>query len=367
MERQQIKSPEQLFKLLAQQRDTGGSYKFRNCDFRFDVNLVQEVRGLFIEDCTFYGTALFNPVQPNDWYFHNVEFKKRFDLSEISFKKKVRFHRCTFDCVTNFENTKFHELADFYGSTFTESVVFYKTDFYKRAVFSGVKFKKNVLFTYSLIEDHLILRGATFHKGLDLSLIILSGSINLYNITIGQFESISDIENEDEYLDAVAYSSKIPDKNKRETFRLMKKQLQNQGNSIDALKMAALEKQAYQDQLKSESKRKVGKWNRRVQNRFILWLGKWSNAHGESWLRGTLFTFLVGLGFFTIMFFSTECWCRTNFLEYYLTFMLPTHNIDFMNEFNPYLWFYPLDFLGRIFVAFGIYQTVVAFRKFHSK
>ena len=51
-------------------------------------------------------------------------------------------------------------------------------------------------------------------------------------------------------------------------------------------------------------------------------------------------------------------------IKLFITFLLPTHNFDFLNtEINCSL-FYFFDFLGRIFVSYGIYQTIQAFRKY---
>jgi len=49
------------------------------------------------------------------------------------------------------------------------------------------------------------------------------------------------------------------------------------------------------------------------------------------------------------------------FIDFFI-FLLPTHKIT--DIFSKPLWYhYLIDILGRIFVGYGIYQTVAAFRK----
>lgn len=342
------------------------AFNYKNTKFDCEVKLTN-LKYIILENCIFNKGFQLSSTEIENSNFKNVIFNSMADFSNSAFHKSARFHQCKFNDQTKFKNTQFYGLADFHNSEFNKPTIFLKTDFLSRTVFSASVFNSNVLFTYTLIKDHFILRGTTFKKGLDLSLSLISGTINLFGLIIPDYESIPDIEDPFEYEDAVCKEGLIPYRNKRETFRILKKELQNQGNAIDALGMAAKEKTAYQQQLKSDRENKKGKWSRRAQNRFILFLGRISNSHGESWTRGVGFTLAIGLLFFIPMFFSTECWEFNKIIEYYFQFMLPTHSIDFLNELNPYPWTYILDFTGRIFVAFGYYQTVVAFRKFHSK
>ncbi len=55
--------------------------------------------------------------------------------------------------------------------------------------------------------------------------------------------------------------------------------------------------------------------------------------------------------------------CKSYF-SYYFDFMNPTHKIDYLDAKSPGAWSYLWDFCGRVFVSYGIYQTVQAFRKY---
>ena len=56
-------------------------------------------------------------------------------------------------------------------------------------------------------------------------------------------------------------------------------------------------------------------------------------------------------------------WNFPNFLSTYVRFMNPTHDVDLFDTFKPTGWTYFWQTWGRIFVGYGIYQTIQAFRK----
>lgn len=353
-------------------------FKFKNYQFECDVDL-EGIKLINLENCIFLKKFKIKGVFDSDVCFENIKFKDVSDFTDVEFKRKVRFHNTDFLKEVRFHNTKFRDLADFYRATFHEKTIFFKTDFFSRVVFSAATFKQNSLFTYTLIDDHLILRGTNFCKGVDLSLSLIMGSINLFGLKISNYDSIPDIFDESTYDKAVCVEGIIPHKNKRETFRILKKELQNQGNAIEALNMAAKEKDAYSEQLSSDQKQKIGSWRRRFQNQIILFLSKWSNSHGESWSKGVLFTLIIGLFFFYLSFINTEKYLFSlsfdesswnGFKEgfnYYFEFILPTHSPQYLNDLEPEGLFKMWDFLGRVFVSIGIYQTIVAFRKYNWK
>jgi hypothetical protein len=106
---------------------------------------------------------------------------------------------------------------------------------------------------------------------------------------------------------------------------------------------------------------------------FTLWLNKISNLHGESWARTLGVFFLLIVPFIYLLFLwrigraftSTEFDC--NLIWKYFEFLNPAHNIKFIDvtkEVNGVAIL--IDFIGRIIVAYGIYQFIAAFRK-HTK
>ncbi|MFL0096033.1 hypothetical protein [Tenacibaculum maritimum] len=55
-------------------------------------------------------------------------------------------------------------------------------------------------------------------------------------------------------------------------------------------------------------------------------------------------------------------------ISHFLNFLNPTHKFNYLgDDFSKYTLspsFYIWDFVGRIFVGYGIYQTIQAFRKY---
>jgi hypothetical protein len=346
---------------------------FKNIDFEIELKLDKHINIINFSDCTFKEDVLISTIVENDATFYNCVFEKEIDLQRTTFKGKTRFHNCTFN-TTYFLNTRFEELADFWGSIFNEVVIFYKSDFIKTTVFSTATFKENVLFTYTLIEKLLILRGTNFEKGLDLSLAIISGDLGLFDLALKDYESENNLT-EQEYETAVSVVGTIPTKNKRETFRILKKYHLDQKNPVEYQDYALQESVVHRKEVFEKLKTK-DKWFSSLYDYILLSLNRVSNRHVTSYWRGILFTAIVGVIFFYIALVSTKSysisfnpsnWSWDSFQEsikYFFISLSPVHKHTYMDELNPETMFYVADFAGRIFVSYGIYQTIQAFRKF---
>ncbi len=360
--------------------------------------------------------------------YHNFEFiyckfLKIFDVKDVDLAGKIKFRYCEFH-QTDFYNTTFKDLADFYECDFLQKVIFFKTDFLKTTVFSGSIFHRNVLFTYSLIEKLIIFRGTIFRKGLDLSLSIGNGRINCFDIRVKDFYAPpikNTKEYEKTYSDNVTKKGIIPLKNKRETFRILKHTLVTQNNISESIEFGVLEKKALKEELrhkvytpdepkskkrglkqlrwlklqwlKFKRRKKGGSWEKfnwwledwrwlkawgfHIKNdleRLNLWLNWVSNNYGSSYGRALIFILVVGFITFSFSAITIEkfvpclCWnpdaIKSGF-GYYIQSLLPTHSFDYMgkSEGVHYMFFF-WDFIGRIFVGYGVYQFIVAFRKY---
>jgi hypothetical protein len=149
-----------------------------------------------------------------------------------------------------------------------------------------------------------------------------------------------------------------------------------QGDTVRALEYQSRELEAHYNTLE---------WleNRLPYIRFDkinLWLNKWSNNFGRYWMRGVLFTFSSGfLLFLALMISTTEyklgkaSW-NGQLLPAFLKFMNPIRFFDLDKLFDnsgevisltPTS--YILDFLARVLIAYGFYQTIQAFRRFGRK
>ncbi|MBO6881443.1 hypothetical protein, partial [Winogradskyella sp.] len=102
-------------------------------------------------------------------------------------------------------------------------------------------------------------------------------------------------------------------------------------------------------------------------DKILLFLNLISNNHGRSWFRGVLFTLLVALlCFYGYMSVLKVDYTITYFFKNYIIFIssFPKLEIDSYSNI-PKTW--DLSFIiwiSRMFISYGIYQTVAAFRKY---
>jgi hypothetical protein len=172
------------------------------------------------------------------------------------------------------------------------------------------------------------------------------------------------------------YDGRIPTENKKETFRIVKQHFQNIGDDLEYVKYLKLEKKPIFDLIlkKIKKNKPIFFWNyfQYLFDLFSLFLNRISNNHRNSYVLGILFTISIGLLFFSISLLSLpeftfyvdlNNWNEINLWKSYIAFMNPTHNIDLLTEYKPTSWTYFWQTWGRIFVGYGIYQTIQAYRK----
>tara|TARA_R110000765_G_scaffold94079_3_gene177439 strand:- start:3949 stop:5283 length:1335 start_codon:yes stop_codon:yes gene_type:complete len=371
-----------------------GTIKFNDCKFLHKLYIGNSDKNIeFTNNCYFEDTIRSFRFKSN-LTFKNCTIKKlNFEdaifgdeLKKRDKKGKVRFRNCDLFDI-NFNNATFNSLADFWSCTFHYPITFYKTDFFDIVVFSAVNFKENVLFTYTLIEKLMILRGTFPEKGFDLSLAIISGRLSVFDFQFDDFSSYHKIYKdlnevlkkqnisyqkayEDVYEKAVSQKHLIPIENKRETFRILKNQLESQKNFIDSIPFRVMENKT----LLKESYIKLANGHtitRPISNIIVLSLNAISNWFGSSYVIGLLFTVSVAGLFFNLALSHIGDFVFTTNINdwqwrYFVQFINPTHRFDYMKlvDENPRQWFFIWDFLSRIFIGYGIYQTIQAFRKF---
>ena len=369
---------------------------FEGCESWIDKNKSKvEAKSLFKDNPTnsIFISTQFSPQFYKIWFLENVQFvnchfgilkdekkeeskietKTKIDFSGSIFEKDVSFENSTFynktlflDTTfrgnTNFKNTRFLKLVDFFEAQFYHKTIFYKTDFLEKSVFAKTIFHENVLFTYSTINT-MILRQTDFIKGFDFSLCSSIDSIQIFNIKYNDDKySIPNIV-ESDYESSVRFIGDIPIFNKKETYRIFKNQLDKIGDYTTALDFKKLEMKTYQQFTDLKSFEKI-----------ILWFNKCSNDFDSNWIQGVAFTFGCGIlfSYLTLIYTDNYFWdiCLKNFsfdkvFTNLIKFMSPIHDLHYIE--NQSAVAYLFDFLGRIFVGYGIYQTIQAFRKYKSK
>jgi uncharacterized protein YjbI with pentapeptide repeats len=317
-----------------------------------------------------------------DCIFQSISFK------DTTLLNKIRFRDCDFHNV-NFRNTTFDELADFWRCRFHNATTFFKTDFNKTTVFSGATFDHNVLFTYSFIGERMIFRGTTFKEGLDLSLAIIAGDLSCFEIDLGStFRAISmkaydkKEDYEKDYEDFVCDQDEIPIQNKRETFRIIKDHFISNQNFASSVKYKKFENATLGTEIWSRKHKPYSPYHKSKNwfrfNNFMdsitLYLNFISNRHGSSWSAALGFI-IVGGGLFFLLslcqlerYYFTLCLSESSFsifFEFFPQFIIPTHKFGYLGSIkSDEASFFVFDFVGRLIVGYGLYQFVVAFRKF---
>ncbi len=155
----------------------------------------------------------------------------------------------------------------------------------------------------------------------------------------------------------------------RETYRQLKLAMEKQGNKNLALKFKAKEMHHLRKELT------IG-WDKT-----LLYLNFISNNHGISWIRGVIFTIAVGFIFFCIynstlsdQYFYWDINSSKEQTKEAFWFGL-NHFSSFIASFpklrlddNSNTWQTNLCVLAsRIFIGYGIYQTITSFRKYGGK
>jgi hypothetical protein len=158
---------------------------------------------------------------------------------------------------------------------------------------------------------------------------------------------------------------------------ILKNQALEKNQNISAFEYRKNELKSYSKELKISGGR--------YQERFVLWLNKISNNHGINWFKGILFTLATWLIFYSLFTMITdEFYCLTHRGCKFLF-----ADVQFWSGAIEYLWL-PQGlselteglskhssilvitlmilsfFVGKILIAYGIFQTISAFRR-HGK
>lgn len=116
---------------------------------------------------------------------------------------------------------------------------------------------------------------------------------------------------------------------------------------------------------------KVSAFSHNTFEKLTFWLNKSSNRHGESWIQALKFILFI-----SITFFSIYCWVSG---KYYIEWNFSWKNFgDLLGDYVSFLdptqkikddisgWSKIVLFVSKIFIGYGIFQLIAAFRK-HGK
>ena len=348
-------------------------FLIENAKFQKEVNFS---KAIFYDAIYFSGTEFYTDTK--------VYEEESINFENAQFKRKVRFHHCKFHNTVRFENTSFNKLVDLYCAHFYKPQQFHFTDFLDRAIFSSIEFDEEVQFLHCRVDSNSYIRfeSATFKKSLDISRSNFNDKANFWNIELEEGDILTSSKYQNDFPKETKTEStkNTPEETEtestkntptiykkiRETYRIIKSNFYSQNNKIEGLKFYKREMSVYEREIRFLSWDKIRflSWDK-----ILLFANKISSNFGTSWSRGLLFTVIAGI--ITLLPIS----CNLKFsltLEGVGNFLKGLVDILNLTDWNEMTilgekltnWQYIFLFIGRIFVAYGYYQTIQAFRKF---
>ncbi len=355
-----------------------------------DVEMLKISTDNFIvsDNCVINNEVNINTLHTNEIYLVNPTIKNGFKInnstiSDLSLSEKynIGYFNVT-DCNIPSLSLGLHfcSKADFFECDFKDMFIYGDN-----ASFNHLTIEKSTTdsIKFFKIKNHglISLRELTIAEG---------GLLSLISCTLGKFDflkcdfSKAKLEFQNSKLvDAFVTETEFPKKilldgkENHEQAQLAFGQLatafQKQGDNVRYLEYSAREIEAHY-------------YNIHLKDHFFtklnLGLNRISNKFGRSWGRGILFTLIAGIIFFIPLLITTNKYYfgwpsfDIDLLPAYLKFINPIRFFELSHLFDgadgtsdvtPNAWSYFWDFLGRLFVAYGYYQTIQAFRRYGRK
>ncbi|MXN92658.1 hypothetical protein GR160_15625 [Flavobacterium sp. Sd200] len=349
--------------------------QIENCDFEsFDFFNINHIGPYFIfknnilgtkEPKKSYRSQSFQNLWITNAVFENNLFNEKTYFFRSVFIPKSKYFTVTFYNVNvfsenvfsevNFENVNFYEYANFNQCDFKGAVSFYNMNNYHIGdlSFYECNFSERANFEYARV------------KNLNFKLSKFEQNVSFSNTSVDTFILHRNILNKITYFDGL----EIKDIRKcdRISLRTIKQELQKTDNKIDYNRFRAYEMEAYYRELK---------WNwKDGKDKFILGSTWLVTGFDHSWRRALFFTLVNGWLFYSLFFISENYMLIPDLSEWktfcsgYFRFLLVTDfynplatGRDYIDNTNTIGWL--IFILGKIVIAFGIYEMIQAFRKF---
>lgn len=309
--------------------------------------------------------------------FKHCKFNDRVNFYDSTFIKNVRFQDSDFEKTVEFTNVSFEGLADFYKVRFHSPQQFHLTDFYDRAIFSNAEFQKPVQFLYNRVDSNTFIsfENAVFDELIDISRANFNCKVRFWGAKMKSYPKDYTLYHFDNYTSSKEIDKEVKangHKKIRESFRRIKQEFSDEGNKIEAINYQVKEMNAYAKELRAS------KFIKKLDDIIVLFFNWISNNYGSSWFRGFVFTSILTLivHICIIKFLYGHVVLYSDNWESSLALYIKLFNVtnwkfehlEILNE-KPDLrnLFYVILFVGRIFIGYGYYQTISAFRKFGKK
>lgn len=345
-------------------------FEFTVCNFKKEFSFY----GLKHHSGTFQ--MIRNKFGIDDMEFENHNFMfQHCNLNNIWFFKNIFHNKTSFISNSFTRNTKGVRSSDSFTMNNFGNVSFKFCDFTNEERFTECEFNETANFEYieNINTGNLSLIDCWFKKHLTFNNTKLN-NLSIIRSTFQHSASFQETSFNKIVIDQVnfekgAYFDDIIIKEKRKTdrrtLRNIKQQLQKAENKIDYNRFRGYELGAYYRELK---------WRGDFKDKFILAATWLSTGFDHSWRRALAFTIVSGLLWYSVLYFSEYhgSYNPENINAFFTSafrFFLVT---DFSSPFKAkgeYLeiwWLWLPLILGKIVIAFGIYEMIQAFRKFKA-
>ncbi|MCD4680966.1 MAG: pentapeptide repeat-containing protein, partial [Bacteroidales bacterium] len=370
-----------------------GRVDFMNTHFGKDANFFETQFEWYSDfrNSKFHGVA----------YFESAKFSGLANFIKAKFNNDSIFRAVTFSGDADYSEAQFLNNSVFFGTKFSSSAKFFRCIFSGEADLSWTQFKGETDFTEAEFKAdtkfiNVLVSGNIFFNSvisenvqlIDFYLSKFHKNCEFINVKLGktsfrsvQFEQPANFSGsnlaETDFVGAVfkefgLFNNCSIQVANRETFRIVKHELLKLNNKIEALIYHKKEMEVYWNEIRQ------GKWNGKITEKFILFMNCISNGYGLKWWRGVKFTIIVALLFFIPYVLCLknpyfewgweglpEFWSVSGqSIKYFVEFLYAAHSFNYMEQYEPRGFAYILDMVGRVFIAYGYYQTIQAFRKY---
>lgn len=323
----------EVFTIINNEFKEKGELKLSNIDIHSQSIISGNTFNIFSSyDVDFKDLFIFNNNFKKNatCYFNSCDFEKSLFNSTIF--EKAAFDDCKFHSTTWFERCK---------NLGNSKLKFLSCEFKKYVLFDGSKFNKFEILHSKFLEK------ASFEN-------LETDHFKIHQVTFAGATYFDDLNKN---------KNSVIENWDKKTLRAIKRELVNTHNQIDYLRVKGYELNAYK-------KEKGKNW----KDNFILLLNQKSNYFGLDWTKGLAFTTITGFMFY-LLYLCTYAIVMKNRLHFpnsiedffvgYLKFLNPFSLFKSPIE-DAETYFFPLFsfMIGKIFISYGIFQTVQAFRKF---
>lgn len=341
--------------------------KFYACDFELDIILYGFIfkKRISLTACSFKGVVSFNCSQ----------FEGVFSLLGSTFDNEVRFDISKFDDIilssdetdqtvfrskVSFSNTEINN-ARFWNMIFEGDVYFVNTKFNCPVYFNNALFKKSLVFGEQATLGKIDIKESIFLDGAEINKLII------YNVIFERYVSLNDANIHHVEINNSIFAkyylslsgAKIHEVKNEYTARTLKNEAIKAANTPMAIQMKAKELDFYYCSLE---------WRKNLFEKLPLWLMKYSNKYGEDWFRALVFILCCWVAFFSLFVISrdglgtTFIWSDISYLKEAINFLWLLNSSKDIESIRT-IWQVVFFLLGKISIAYGIYQLIAAFRK----